>query len=198
MQLLIVSRSPIESLQTRFGGLPLLAVESTWPRCAECDEPMQFLGQLRHADDALMALFMCDNSESSCEHWDPDAGSNRVVLLHPEHLVQPEVPDNPHALRPSSYGAAYLNCDASGYETARRAWTNATSRPMRDVLGQLGGEPQWLQHDETPQCACGQPMRFIAQLEQGPNAQEEMNFCGGGCAYIFVCDDHAAKMVIQS
>jgi hypothetical protein len=41
-------------------------------------------------------------------------------------------------------------------------------------------------------------MRFVAQLEQGPDSASEMNF-GGGCAYVFDCGcgAHAAKMLWQ-
>ncbi|MFB7113316.1 hypothetical protein [Streptomyces sp. NPDC056190] len=59
---------------------------------------------------------------------------------------------------------------------------------MRDVLGQLGGVPSWLQHDETPACPSrAQPMSFMAQLEEGRDHRTAMNFGGGGCGYVFVC-----------
>jgi uncharacterized protein YwqG len=30
----------------------------------------------------------------------------------------------------------------------------------------LGGEPTWIQDDETPECAqCGEPMHFVAQID---------------------------------
>ena len=67
------------------------------------------------------------------------------------------------------------------------------------MLGQLAGAPSWLQGDETPVCAaCQNRMRFVAQLEEGPDHNTAMNF-GGGCAYVFDCSCGAAtgKMLWQ-
>ncbi len=33
-------------------------------------------------------------------------------------------------------------------------------------------------------------MRLAAQLEQGPDADTEMNFGGGGTAFVFSCPTH--------
>jgi hypothetical protein len=36
------------------------------------------------------------------------------------------------------------------------------------VLGQLGGQPKWLQYDETPGGPeCVKPMSFVVLLEEG-------------------------------
>jgi hypothetical protein len=39
----------------------------------------------------------------------------------------------------------------------------AHGRTMRDVLGQLGGVPSWLQHDETPTCPSCREGSFLWQ-----------------------------------
>ncbi len=53
-----------------------------------------------------------------------------------------------------------------------------------DVLGQLGGEPAWVQHPETPDCPeCGGAMAFAAQLEE----HSSINFGGAGAGYVFRC-----------
>jgi len=58
-----------------------------------------------------------------------------------------------------------------------------------EVLGQVGGQPAWLQNDETPVCSvCDQPMSFVAQLEEGHDHQTAANFGGGGCGYGYRCD----------
>ncbi|MDO5610393.1 MAG: hypothetical protein Q4G62_06425 [Pseudomonadota bacterium] len=51
-----------------------------------------------------------------------------------------------------------------------------------------GGTPHWVQGiDQTPDCRrYGQPMRFIAQLEEGVS---RFNFAGG-CAHVFDCHCH--------
>jgi uncharacterized protein YwqG len=45
----------------------------------------------------------------------------------------------------------------------------AVTLPYPANLGQrtkLGGEPDWIQGDETPVCAeCNQPMSFVAQID---------------------------------
>ncbi|MEV7509706.1 hypothetical protein AB0O57_17320 [Streptomyces sp. NPDC091201] len=57
----------------------------------------------------------------------------------------------------------------------------------RAVLGVLGGEPDWLQYDETPGCpGCARPMEFAAGLEEGPDPVTSMNF-GSGRGYAHVC-----------
>ena len=55
--------------------------------------------------------------------------------------------------------------------------------------GQIGGEPSWVQNEETPDCdACGKPMQLAAQLEEGPDHRTAMNFgSGSGCGYVFRC-----------
>jgi hypothetical protein len=67
------------------------------------------------------------------------------------------------------------------------------------VLGMVKGEPFWLQGDETPICnTCSQPMKLLAQLEVGPEYETEMNFGGGGCAYLFDCKEcESAKFLWQ-
>lgn len=83
---------------------------------------------------------------------------------------------------------AYVEVGGDYYEQARDIWCDQQQRPFEEVLGQLGGEPSWIQDDETPDCpVCRQPMAFVAQLEQGHDHRTAANF-GGGCAYAFVCE----------
>ena len=62
---------------------------------------------------------------------------------------------------------------------------------------QLGGEPTWLQSDETPVCSdCGEKMTFYGQLD---SINTEFNLADAGLVYVFVCfDDFQAKAVVQS
>ncbi|GAA5138512.1 hypothetical protein GCM10023339_79590 [Alloalcanivorax gelatiniphagus] len=68
--------------------------------------------------------------------------------------------------------------------SCRAAWFSETW-----AFRQLFGEPLWLQAEEVPDCdRCGRAMEFLAQLaqlEQGPDWRTEMNFGGGGVAYLF-------------
>ncbi len=48
----------------------------------------------------------------------------------------------------------------------------------------IGGEPDWIQGDETPKCNCGKKMTFYGQLDSLGD-----NVCLGDCGmiYVFVC-----------
>lgn len=69
--------------------------------------------------------------------------------------------------------------------------------PMGDVLGQLGGQPAWLQNDETPACpTCARQMRLVVQLEEGRDHATAMNFGGRGEAYAFACEPCAQAVFL--
>jgi len=68
------------------------------------------------------------------------------------------------------------------------------------VRTKLGGEPDWIQGDDTPDCPdCGRPMSFLAQIDSigaddsdNPLAgsSEDLSgyvFADGGMVYVFVC-----------
>jgi hypothetical protein len=197
---------PEEEALTRFGGRPLLPPASgiAWPHCETCAGSMQFLGQLRleandTQSDRLLLLFMCQNDPGMCDEWDADAGGNRVISVPIEDLVPRDFPDSGEVSRGKTHGARVQDVDEADYDEARAAWGDTAGQHQRDVLGQLDGEPNWIQDDETPECdACGEAMFFVAQLEEGPDHRTAMNF-GGGCAYVFECDcgAHSAKMLWQ-
>jgi hypothetical protein len=68
------------------------------------------------------------------------------------------------------------------YDLARELWWKHNPDKVNDLIGQLGGEPSWMQGDETPDCpSCSRPMPLAAQLyERGANF-------GTGEAYAFHC-----------
>ena len=81
----------------------------------------------------------------------------------------------------------YVTMDGD-YEQARQDWAGREGRPGHDVLGQLGGQPSWVQADETPACpGCAAPMSFAVQLEEGHDYRTAANFGGAGCGYGFTC-----------
>jgi hypothetical protein len=161
---------------------------------------MQFLGQLaiNSIEDGslLISLFMCAAEEGCCT-WEPDDGANLALVQSQAatHLIDPPA-DASTTLRACQYGARVEVFDAKTYDLARLEWTSAAEGRQRQVLGQVGGKPEWIQSDETPICECGRVMQFIAQLEEGPAYETSMNF-GGGCAYVFRCGTHSAKMLWQ-
>jgi hypothetical protein len=196
------SEDSTESFETRFGGRPSVPTTGfAWPSCRYCRSNMQFLGQLRLADpDRLILLFMCQNDPGLCGEWEADGGANAASVVLSHDVAPAVAPAEGNALRETQYGAKTVNFESPEYESARAEWSQSSGRRQRDVLGQLGGEPSWLQADETPSCnACGEQMAFVAQLEPGPDADTEMNFGGGGCAYVFECgcSGRSAKMLWQ-
>lgn len=179
---------------TRTGGRPLAPPTLAWPTCRRCQGPMQFVAQIRLSDaadpalpDGLLLVFLCQNNPGVCEEWDANAGGNhaRVVPVHGLHLLSP--PEGGETLLKETYGASLVELASDSYGGARGDWAARSGRSPRDVLGQVGGQPQWLQLDDTPVCsACGQAMRFVAQLEEGPRYETSINF-GGGAGFAFAC-----------
>jgi len=62
---------------------------------------------------------------------------------------------------------------------------------------QLGGEPTWLQGDETPTCChCGERMTFYGQLD---SIGDDLIIADVGLVYVFVCiNDFEARAIVQS
>ncbi len=189
---------------TRFGGKPSAPPGPfAWPVCRSCEGHMQFLGQLRvpreAESDSLLLLFMCQNDPGLCDEWEADGGGNRVIAVDCGPLALVEPPATGAVSRSVLHGARIDAMEGDDYDEARDAWTDASGTGGREILGQLGGEPAWLQGEEVPACdACAAPMSFVAQLEEGPAYDTAMNF-GGGCAYVYRCrcDRHQAKMLWQ-
>lgn len=199
IKLLIHSPNPVELNSTSFGGKPVKNIDEDfiWPKCACCSLSMQFLGKIT-VDDDLHQIFMCQNDPGVCDDGEADDGGNAVVVLKPTVLEYVTVPDEGETLRDTEYSAVVVEVDAPDYPDATDVWGESNNEEYRRILGQISGEPYWLQGDDTPDCdTCHKPMRFIAQLEQGPDYETEMNFAGG-CAYSFACScNRSAKFLWQ-
>ncbi|GIE25493.1 hypothetical protein Ahu01nite_085950 [Winogradskya humida] len=174
---------------TRTGGVPHVPADFTWPLCAECDGPMQFVAQVSLADAGLLSIFMCQNDPGLCEEWDATAGGNHAYVFGADavHFPVPPADDGVTALD-ETCAVDYEELPTGDYLDAADDWHKRTGRPKREVLGQIGGRPLWLQSDETPVCdGCNRPMAFVVQLEEGHNHRTSANFGGGGCGYAFHC-----------
>jgi hypothetical protein len=182
-----VSEGPFSG--TRFGGLPSVDSNFSWPTCRACSGSMQFLGQIRRAEaKKLHLIFMCQNDPGVCSEWEADGGANAVICTDVDDLQIATSPSEGEVVRATLYGARVERVRTQDYGTARTEWAQQHPNRQREVLGHVGGEADWLQGDETPSCDnCKNPMRLVAQLETGPDYKTEMNF-GGGCGYVFECD----------
>jgi hypothetical protein len=209
VNLMIVAEAPDAGLvEHRFGGAPLAPEGFEWPSCRSCAGTMQFLGQLKLPQERLLLLFMCQNDPGMCDEWDANAGGNAAFVLDASaslRLLAP--PPGDAVVLGGSWGATLtrVEVDMSGADEFETAYDEARDEYERKagegrlVLGQLGGEPAWIQGAQTPHCdACGQSMRFELQLEEGPDHRTAMNFGGGGVAFAFSCGCGQAKMLWQS
>ncbi|MEW2130422.1 hypothetical protein [Streptomyces sp. NPDC005435] len=151
--------------------MPLVPEGFGWPNCRECGGPLQFLAHLP-LDTGAVAVFFCQNDPGMCDDWDAAAGANRAFVFQGP-LSAAAVP---------AEGETLL-----GAVTALRPHPAGTPA-AEPVLGRLGGEPDWIQNDETPDCpSCATPMTFTAELEEGTDFATPVNFGGGGRGYVFHC-----------
>jgi hypothetical protein len=200
VKLLINKKEVGGSAETSFGGFPVKneGEEFEWPLCKSCDGAMQYLGKLA-TDKGLEQIFMCQNDPGLCDEWDANDGGNKVIITSVENLVSVTPPSDFETTRNTEYGATVIEYNCDNYEDAYDKWPEESDLSPRQVLGQMYGKPSWLQGEEVPDCnVCEKPMRFVAQLEQGPDWETEMNFGGGGTAYIFDCScPQSAKFLFQ-
>jgi hypothetical protein len=175
------------------GGLPLANANTKWPCCSSCSGPMQFLAQLPldsideatgHQDQALL-LFQCQNNPGMCDEWDPNAGGNSALLVENSPRVALQVPKGETLLSAESRLRRVSYQPVRSQNTDDDSYCEAVDAAASQVVGKLGGVPLWIQADETPNCQCGAPMVFVAQLEERGGGG--MNFGGGGAGYAFVC-----------
>jgi hypothetical protein len=160
------------STAMRTGGLPLLPAGVEWPICVECDEPQQFLAHIPLPDGPALEVFMCANDPGMCDAWAPGSGANAVVVTRGEVIPLPAPEDG--VTRLDDVTAIALAAGDAAYDY-----------PLPDgVLGQLGGEPAWIQQTEIPDCPeCAEAMAFVAQLEE----HSSINFGDAGAGYVFAC-----------
>jgi hypothetical protein len=117
-----------------------------------------------------LLVFQCANDPGLCDEWEPEAGGNAALVVPAEELVPLMVP--------AATSDAVL-------VFPERPLAAVATEPPDGWLGRLGGEPDWLQADETPVCRCGRPMAFVFSLDQA--AADELNFGGLGVGYAFAC-----------
>jgi hypothetical protein len=139
---------------------------------------MQFLVQLALPDcgvpalasrEQLLLVFQCANDPGMCDEWDPDSGGNAARLV------------------PAAAAATFQPPTSGETLLAAVDPVEAVVRdPERGALGRVGGEPEWIQGDETPTCACGSRMRFALQLSAEGGGG--INFGDAGEGFAFVCD----------
>lgn len=185
---------------SKLGGAPVFFEKTENPLCAECQQPMALLAQLRLDDPVQLSqhytmayVFMCmcvgaDGQFTNCETWDPTAGANRVLLQSAADTMhtgeeKAQLPD--YAI--SWQQITEPNIDASDpVEVPDETW---------DLISQdtkLAGTPSWVQFEEIPACPeCGGKTRYIAQLAELSDpidGRTVFNFGDAGQGYVFICE----------
>lgn len=60
----------------------------------------------------------------------------------------------------------------------------------------IGGEPEWIQGEDVPQCSCGKIMSFYGQLD---SLGDRFSIGDCGMIYVFLCwDCLETKSVLQT
>jgi hypothetical protein len=132
---------------------------------------MQFLAHLPLGIEAVSVIF-CQNDPGMCGDREAASGANRAFVFT-GRLVAATVP---------AEGETLLRA-----VTALRP-TQPARQTVQPVLGRLGGEPDWLQGNETPDCpCCTTRMTFTAELEEGTDFATSADFGGSSRGYIFQC-----------
>lgn len=174
-------------VSSRLGGLPAVHDGFNWPTCAEHDEPMQFTAQLEY-DGSLILVFICQADPGSCPSWDPDAGSNAAIVVGGRDLHPAGRPASPSGTAVLTGEPWLLGVHQVGADDYYEALIEARADGVT-VAGQWGGNPAWIQNDETPD-----GYRFVAMLDEDPLGS---NF-GGGSAYVFADGHGHAKVLTQT
>lgn len=198
MGLLIVSADQ-SSLVTKIGGLPSGVAVFEWPHCQSCKGAMQFIAQVGLAETEIdgfateataLLLFQCQNDPGMCDDWDAEGGGNAALLLDVNGSDEISPPASGETILPTESLVSLKRYDAGvSTETDDDNYV-AASEDDESVLGKMGGNPLWIQDDETPTCQCGSKMTFVALLEE----RGGINFGGAGTGYAFACEkchDHA-------
>ena len=185
-----LTRTDETTSRSRIGGVPDAPVGFQWPLCKACGGAMQFLAQLALADCEVpnlagrgqaLLLFQCQNDPGLCDEWDPESGGNAARLVTLAEATPVDPPDT---------GVTAL----SGIDVVKIV----SQPPAQGILGRVGGEAEWIQGDETPNCACGARMQFVAQLSTEGGGG--INFGDAGEGYAFVCQScpEEARFLWQS
>ena len=184
------------SLVTKIGGGPTDVASFEWPCCQSCNGAMQFIAQVGLAETEIdelngreqaLLVFQCQNEPGMCDDWDADGGGNAALLVGVDRGTRIEPPSSGETKLPSESLVSLKRYDSSvTAETDDDNYVTALDNDQ-NVLGKIGGTPLWVQDDETPECACGSMMVFVAMIDE--RAGGGINFGGGGVGYAFVCTE---------
>lgn len=215
----VVSDEVSDPACSKFSGIPALESVEDWPRCANCNEPMQLFLQLNSKDlpedaanafgEGFLQVFYCTNLDARCEvacqAFFPFSKSTlaRVLDIEREAIcsIEKSPVRDPFPERkivgwsstedyPNLEELADLDVDLS--EEQCELFFDLDYPLSND---KLLGWPHWVQDPEYPDCPeCGKTMRLVFQIDSEDNLP--YMFGDTGCAHITQCEDHRDQVTI--
>lgn len=200
---------------SKFSGMAYLQGDESWPKCGNCQQPMQLFLQLNGNDlpvesgrpfgDGVMQFFYCTGSEPlcevECEAFFPFSRSTLLRVIsdgEPTALSASPVKDA-FPVR-TIVGWEALD-DYPNWEELKELGIELTDDQF-DELAQAGfprvgdklyGWPAWVQGIEYPNCpTCGTTMRQVFQLDSNCNLPHL--FGDVGCGHITQCPKHPSML----
>ena len=204
------------ALDSKFSGAAYIPSGEEWPKCGNCENPMQLFVQVNAAalpqeakelvSEGILQLFYCTNDdpmcEIDCEAYFPFSKASLVRLVNPEGgsagdstLVQGSFP--PKKIvgwdRVDDY-ADWQDLETMGIKSDSQA-SEGLLEELRPKPGEkFGGWPHWVQGIEYPNCPkCGEPMRLLFQVDSEQNLP--YMFGDVGCGHITQCESHPDQLM---
>lgn len=196
---------------SKFSGLAAVPVGSEWPRCGNCNKPMQLFLQLNSKDvpaDAkhllrkgILQLFYCTSVEPACdvdcEGFFPWSKAHVARVIDDgtfESFAESPVAD---AFPARTIVGWHETVDVPNWEETEHLGLNLANDEA-DILAdtsspasgeKLGGWPAWVQGIEYPDCrVCGEPMHHVFQIDSERNLPWMLGDAGVG--HITRCREH--------
>ncbi len=175
-----IEDGPQSQRADHLGGWPWGLPVERWPVCRHCGAAMSFVCQLAHDPDRLelggegrvLFVFWCLRDPGTCAVWEPDAGSNAVIVLKPEERTDAPSEVAEVALLPYLQVLGWSEQDDGvAAEQAPEFFDEARYLALEDdsfrvMPGtRLGGAPFWPQ--ATPVCEADPEWRLALQLDGG-------------------------------
>ena len=197
---------------SKFAGTPFLAESEEWPRCPNCDMPLQLFVQLNLAQlpepvrdeygTGLLQLFYCTSDEGACEDacdaWQPfsdsviarlvPAGADAARAASAE-VENPVPPKRIVGWREIEDYPGPQEGETLGVELDDAAWDAMFENGSPRAGDKLAGWPFWVQDVEYPDCPeCGRRMRLVFQVDSNDNLPYDFGDVGTG--HITQCPEH--------
>jgi hypothetical protein len=211
------AEAPIEEPVTKLGGLPVWVDKPAWPISAATGEPLLFIGQividprLFPVDPGRIAyLFMTGGNAGKLGTWSPNSSESAVIIQQISPHRKTTIIEGPRLMesfwegtvrmeRPLELMATVNIEEAIPEDDADEIFFGRGEDLWKDYLTginqKIGGEPNWIQGDETPD-----GWRLLLQLPESPkvngrSVETNLNF-GTGSAYVFVSPDYSQGVLL--